>query len=68
MNLWEFRPSMCDALARAVASRASSEVYLPDVMGAMIADGAVVRVLLCELRCVGITRADDVDAVRRTLL
>ncbi len=59
---------MFDALARAVASRASSEVYLPDVVGAMIADGAVVRVVLCESPCMGITRADDVDAVRRTLL
>lgn len=68
MNLWGFQQSVFDALARAVASRASSEVYLPDVVGAMIADGAVVRVLLCELPCVGITGADDVDAVRRTLL
>jgi len=68
MNLWGFQASMFDALARAVASRASSEVYLPDVVGAMIADAAVVRVVLCESPCMGITRADDVDAVRRTLL
>jgi len=67
MNLWGFQPSVFDALARAVASRTSGEVYLPDVVGAMVADGAVVRVLLCELPCVGITHADDVDAVRRTL-
>lgn len=68
MNLWGFQPPMFDALARALASPSSSEVYLPDVMGAMVADGAFVRVLLCELPCVGITRSDDVDAVRRTLL
>src|SRR5262245_21476867 len=68
MNLWGFQPSVFDALARAVTSRAASEVYLPDVIGEMIGQGAVVRVLLCELPCIGITRADDVDAVRRTLL
>jgi NDP-sugar pyrophosphorylase family protein len=67
MNLWGFQPSVFEGLARAVASRGSSEVYLPDVVGAMIAGGAVVRVLRCELPCVGITHADDVDAVRRTL-
>jgi bifunctional N-acetylglucosamine-1-phosphate-uridyltransferase/glucosamine-1-phosphate-acetyltransferase GlmU-like protein len=67
MNLWGFQPSVFDALARAVAARSSSEVYLPDVAGAMVAGGALVRVILCELPCVGITRADDVDAVRRTL-
>jgi hypothetical protein len=68
VNLWGFQPSMFDVLAGAVASPASSDVYLPDAAGAMIAGGAVVRVLLCELPCVGITRADDVDAVRGTLV
>ncbi len=67
MNLWGFQPSMFDALARAVARRASGEVYLPDVIGVLIADGAVIRVLFSELPCIGITRAEDVDAVRRTL-
>jgi dTDP-glucose pyrophosphorylase len=67
MNLWGFQPSIFDGLARAVASRASSEVYLPDAIGAMIGDGAVFRVLRCESPCVGITRLDDVDAIRRTL-
>src|SRR5262245_24431305 len=43
MNLWGFQPSMFDALARVLASRATGEVYLPDVVGAMIAGGAIVR-------------------------
>jgi CTP:molybdopterin cytidylyltransferase MocA len=53
---------------RAVTSGA--EVLLPEVVGAMIArarDGAAVRVIAAAGRCIGVTHADDLPAVRNEL-
>ena len=46
-----------------------AEVLLPEVVGAMLADGtgSPVRVLATEDRCVGVTHADDLQAVRAEL-
>ena len=68
MNMWGFRPSILDELARAVddfvASGAEGEVLLPDVAGRVAAKGVPVRVIPCDERCLGITYADDVPIVR----
>jgi NDP-sugar pyrophosphorylase family protein len=71
MNMWGFRPSIFEDLERAVteflAAGDESEILLPDVVSAIIAGGAAVRVLRSESPCIGITHADDVDVVRRAL-
>ena len=71
MNMWAFRTNVFDALEAAVADRdrrgADGEVFLPDVVASMIAEGATVRVLPCGETCVGLTYADDVETVRSVL-
>jgi bifunctional N-acetylglucosamine-1-phosphate-uridyltransferase/glucosamine-1-phosphate-acetyltransferase GlmU-like protein len=71
MNIWAFRPSVFDALERAVSERqergADREVFLPDVVSSMVGAGATVRVLPSVETCVGLTYAEDLDAVRSAL-
>ena len=71
MNMWGFRPSIFDALATAVdgfrAAPRDGEVYLPDAVAAEVANGVAVRVLVSEEPCLGVTYAEDLDAVRSTL-
>ena len=71
MNMWGFQPSIFEQLEHAVdaftASGATGEVLLPDVVSTMVATGADVHVVRCEQRCIGITYADDVRAVRAEL-
>jgi CTP:molybdopterin cytidylyltransferase MocA len=70
-NIWAFRPSAFDALAGIVAYRAArdgdGEIFLPDAVATMIANGSSVRALLSDDRCIGITYPDDVAAVRAAL-
>ena len=68
MNMWGFHPSVFDALGAAVAGLGAQdpdvEVFLPDVVAAMIADDTTVRVLRSDEACIGITYREDVAAVR----
>ena len=71
MNMWGFQPSIFEHLERAVSAFAESgsagEVLLPDVVATMTAGGEIVRALLCEEPCIGITYAEDIAVVRRAL-
>jgi len=71
MNMWAFRPSVFDTLDATVADRdqrgIEGEVFLPDVVGSMVAEHTTVRVLPCDETCFGLTYADDVDTVRSVL-
>ena len=71
MNMWGFQQPIFDVLETAVdafvESATPGEVRLPDVVASMVAGGEKVRVLRCEGSCIGITYAEDVDAVRRFL-
>ncbi len=67
MNMWGFLPSVFDAIDATRAEPHANEWLLPDVVATMTAAGARVRVLRCDEPCIGITYADDVDAVRATL-
>jgi NDP-sugar pyrophosphorylase family protein len=71
MNMWGFQPSIMDDLARAVArhlaSDASGEVLLPDVVAELAAAGTAVRAIPCEEDCIGISYAEDVPTVRDAL-
>src|SRR5262245_19130528 len=71
MNIWAFRSSVFAALEAAVAEhddrRVEGEVQLPDVVASMVASGATVRVLPSEETCLGLTYAEDLDAVRSAL-
>lgn len=71
MNMWAFRNSMFDALHDAVAAFVAEgrdgEAYLPDVVASQVEQGAVVRVLVSEHACTGVTHADDLAAVREAL-
>jgi bifunctional N-acetylglucosamine-1-phosphate-uridyltransferase/glucosamine-1-phosphate-acetyltransferase GlmU-like protein len=67
MNIWAFRPDVFEALATVVAATGAGEVYLPDVVAALIDQGAVVRVIPSAERCIGLTYATDLDAVRAAL-
>jgi len=68
MNLWGFRSDALDIMARVVREHVGpGEVLLPDVGAAMVAAGDIVRVLRCDQPCIGITYAEDVDAVRGSL-
>jgi len=78
-SIWErFEAAMAasgldeEAIVRAVAAGGEApkaEVLLPEVVGAMLADGtgAAVRVLPTDSRCIGVTHADDLLAVRSEL-
>jgi bifunctional N-acetylglucosamine-1-phosphate-uridyltransferase/glucosamine-1-phosphate-acetyltransferase GlmU-like protein len=71
MNIWGFRSSVFDALAEATTDLGGHEpeveLYLPDVVGKMIASGATVRVLPSDDSCIGITYPEDVAAVRAAM-
>lgn len=71
MNMWGFRTSVFDPLARAVdefvALDRGGEVYLPEVVAAMVTEGACVRVLVSPEACIGVTHPEDVIALRKTL-
>jgi NDP-sugar pyrophosphorylase family protein len=74
MNCWGFRPSILDVLDRAVndfldagGATGTAEVLLPTVVGEIVDDGATVTVLASDDQCLGVTHADDVDVLRRTL-
>ncbi len=71
MNMWGFRTSVFDRLARAVdeflALDRGGEVYLPEVVAAMVSDGARVRVLVSPEACIGVTHPEDVIALRKAL-
>jgi NDP-sugar pyrophosphorylase family protein len=71
MNMWGFRDSVLGAFADAVdefvASDRAGEVLLPDVVTALVRSGAVVRVLVSEGTCIGVTHPEDVVAVRNAL-
>ncbi|MDQ1380327.1 MAG: hypothetical protein QOJ71_1046, partial [Actinomycetota bacterium] len=71
MNMWGFRPSVLGAFANAVeeflVSGRAGEVLLPDVVTSLVRSGAVVRVLVSEGTCVGVTHPEDVVAVRNAL-
>jgi len=68
MNMWALRVSVFDALADAVgefvAGHTAGEIFLPDVLGSMVASGTTVRVFVSESRCVGVTHREDVAVVR----
>jgi NDP-sugar pyrophosphorylase family protein len=71
MNMWGFRRSVFRAFADAVddfvASGDAGEVFLPDVVTSLVRSGSVVRVLVSEGVCVGVTHPEDVVAVRNAL-
>lgn len=71
MNMWGFQPTIFDDLRTAVdeflSAGAQGEVLLPDVVSSMIGNGTNVRVLHCDEPCIGITYAEDVEAVRTAL-
>ena len=71
MNMWGFRPSIFDALGRAVdehtRNKGRGELRLPDVVEGALRSGAVVRVLRCDAPCIGITYRDDLPAVAAAL-
>jgi hypothetical protein len=71
MNMWGFRASVWPEFASAVddfvASGRAGEVLLPDVVTSLVRAGAVVRVLVSESVCVGVTHPEDVGAVRDAL-
>ena len=43
------------------------EVFLPDVVAAMVNGGATVRVLVSDDACVGVTHDEDLAAVKAAL-
>ena len=68
MNMWAFRPAAFADIVAAVSEHDNaSEIYLPDVVARMIATGATVRVLASNETCIGLTYAEDVDALRTAL-
>ncbi|HXW35494.1 MAG TPA: sugar phosphate nucleotidyltransferase [Acidimicrobiales bacterium] len=80
MNLWGLRPTIWPVLENAVVAvhgedptkHSEAEVLLPEVVGEMVegrTKGGVqhVRVLRGEGRCVGVTHAADLPAVRAEL-
>ena len=75
MNIWGFTPAVFAQLERALVGflrerggEAKSELYLPDVVGALVRAGeATVRVLPTDDEWFGVTYAADADAVRASL-
>ena len=73
MNLWGFTPALFDPLERAFRTflrerggDPASEFFIPTVVDNMLQAGtATVRVLSTAARWMGLTYADDRDAVRR---
>ena len=68
MNMWGFRPSILDVLAREVdAFDGEGELLLPDVVARYVDAGGTVRVLHSTGRCIGITHREDEATVRAEL-
>jgi hypothetical protein len=74
MNLWGFGPEALALLERRFAAfRAADpgpddECYLPEAVGALVAEGAArVAVLTARSRWCGMTSVEDADVVRETL-
>jgi bifunctional N-acetylglucosamine-1-phosphate-uridyltransferase/glucosamine-1-phosphate-acetyltransferase GlmU-like protein len=71
MNMWGFRTSVFAVLERTVndflAADGAGEVYLPDVVAAMVGQGSRVRVLVSDDACLGVTHPEDVVALRQAL-
>lgn len=75
MNLWGFNPSIFESGARAwqaflaePENYALREFYLPDIVQAMMAAGAVrVRAVPGSAQCFGLTNPDDLAETRRRL-
>lgn len=63
MNAMVLQRTIFAALAAALDATDADEVYLPDVVAAVAADGAPVRVLRGEGACHGLTYAEDVDSI-----
>jgi bifunctional N-acetylglucosamine-1-phosphate-uridyltransferase/glucosamine-1-phosphate-acetyltransferase GlmU-like protein len=69
LNLWGFHRGVMellrDSVAQFVASGAAGEIYLPEVVGRLVAADAIpVRVIRSPERWAGLTNPDDVDLVR----
>ncbi len=71
MNMWVFRDSVFAALAGGVAAFVAGgcvgEVFLPDVVASIVQSGEVVRVVISESTCIGVTHDEDIVAVRAAL-
>lgn len=63
MNLFVLGRGVFDAARHALAVTDAAEVYLPDVVGDMIARGDTVRVLDCDGPCRGLTYPTDIDTL-----
>lgn len=71
MNMWVFRDSVFAALADGVAAFIAGgcvgEVFLPDVVASIVQAGKVVRVVISESACIGMTHDEDISAIRAAL-
>jgi hypothetical protein len=59
--------AFANAVEDFLVSGRPGEVLLPDVVTSLVRTGAVVRVLVSEGTCVGVTHPEDVVAVRNAL-
>jgi len=64
MNAWGFRPSFWPLLERGVHAGGAAEVLLPEVVAGLVPT-IVVDVLATGARCLSVTWASDVVALRR---
>ena len=73
MNLWGFHPSILDVIDAELeqfdpATASRPELLLPDVAGALLADGtARLATVESDARCIGITYPEDLCVVRDEL-
>jgi len=63
MNAMVLQRDIFDRLAAALEASTADEVYLPDVVADLVADGVAVRVLPCDGACHGLTYAEDVSTI-----
>ncbi len=67
MNAMVLQRAIFDRLAAALEASTADEVYLPDVVSDLVADGIEVRVLPCDGACHGLTYAEDVSTISSLL-
>ncbi len=67
MNAMVLQRGIFDRLADALQASTADEVYLPDVVADLVADGVEVRVLPCDGACHGLTYAEDVSTIASLL-
>ena len=67
MNAMVLQREIFDHLALALDLSEADEVYLPDVLASLVADGVPVRVLPCDGRCHGLTYPDDAPSLAALL-